>query len=71
MTGFEVLAIGRLGVDLYPQQVGVGLSDVDTFGKYLGGTAGNVAVAAARAARPSRLDSRMRQPRASIAGRAS
>ena len=58
MTGFEVLAIGRLGVDLYPQQVGVGLSDVDTFGKYLGGTAGNVAVAAARLGRRVALVSR-------------
>ncbi|MGA8113570.1 MAG: 5-dehydro-2-deoxygluconokinase [Actinocatenispora sp.] len=45
---FEVIAVGRLGVDLYPQQVGVGLADVTTFGKYLGGTAANVAVAAAR-----------------------
>jgi 5-dehydro-2-deoxygluconokinase len=44
----DVIVIGRLGVDLYPQQVGVGLPDVETFGKYLGGSAGNVAVAAAR-----------------------
>jgi 5-dehydro-2-deoxygluconokinase len=45
---FDVIAMGRLGVDIYPQQVGVGLADVETFAKYLGGTAGNVAVAAAR-----------------------
>jgi 5-dehydro-2-deoxygluconokinase len=44
----DVLAIGRSGVDVYPQQVGVGLEDVTTFGKYLGGSAANVAVAAAR-----------------------
>jgi 5-dehydro-2-deoxygluconokinase len=44
----EVVAIGRSGVDIYPQQIGVGLEDVDTFGKYLGGSAANVAVAAAR-----------------------
>ncbi|WP_353951762.1 5-dehydro-2-deoxygluconokinase [Knoellia sp. S7-12] len=44
----EVLAIGRVGVDLYPMQTGVGLEDVTTFGKFLGGSAGNVAVAAAR-----------------------
>ena len=44
----EVVAIGRSGVDIYPQQVGVGLEDVVTFGKYLGGSAANVAVAAAR-----------------------
>ncbi|GGO65657.1 5-dehydro-2-deoxygluconokinase [Microbacterium nanhaiense] len=44
----DVLAIGRLGVDIYPLQDGVGLEEVSTFGKYLGGTAANVAVAAAR-----------------------
>lgn len=44
---FEVIAIGRLGVDLYPLQTGVGLEDVQSFGKFLGGTAGNVAVASA------------------------
>jgi len=45
---FEVLTMGRIGVDLYPQQVGVGLDQVESFGKYLGGSASNVAVAAAR-----------------------
>ena len=40
--------MGRIGVDLYPLQVGVGLDEVETFGKYLGGSATNVAVAAAR-----------------------
>ena len=44
----DVLALGRCGVDVYPQQVGVGLEDVETFGKFLGGSAANVAVAAAR-----------------------
>jgi 5-dehydro-2-deoxygluconokinase len=44
----EVLTMGRVGVDLYPLQTGVGLDRVDTFGKYLGGSATNVAVAAAR-----------------------
>ena len=48
MSAFEVLTMGRIGVDLYPQQVGVGLDEVETFGKYLGGSATNVAVAAAR-----------------------
>lgn len=46
--GFEVVTIGRIGVDVYPQQVGVGLEDVQTFGKFLGGSATNVAVAASR-----------------------
>ncbi|WP_277207544.1 5-dehydro-2-deoxygluconokinase [Isoptericola croceus] len=44
----EVITMGRVGVDLYPLQEGVGLEDVETFGKYLGGSATNVAVAAAR-----------------------
>lgn len=47
----EVLTFGRSGVDVYPLQVGVGLEDVDTFGKFLGGTTANVAVAAARLGR--------------------
>ena len=44
----DVLAIGRVGVDIYPLQDGVGLEDVSTFGKYLGGSATNVAIAAAK-----------------------
>jgi 5-dehydro-2-deoxygluconokinase len=38
-------------VDIYPLQIGVGLEDVETFGKYLGGSTANVAVAAARLGR--------------------
>ena len=45
---FDVLAIGRSGVDVYPLQTGVGLEDVESFGKFLGGSAANVAVASAR-----------------------
>src|SRR3954447_22401909 len=45
---FDVLAIGRCGVDIYPLQIGVGLEDVTTFGKFLGGSAANVTVAAAQ-----------------------
>jgi len=40
--------MGRIGVDLYPLQVGVGLESVTSFGKFLGGSATNVAVAATR-----------------------
>ncbi|WP_435176339.1 5-dehydro-2-deoxygluconokinase [Actinacidiphila sp. bgisy145] len=43
-----MLTLGRAGVDLYPQQSGVGLAEVETFAKSLGGTAANVAVAGAR-----------------------
>jgi 5-dehydro-2-deoxygluconokinase len=45
---FDVITMGRVSVDLYPLQVGVGLEDVTTFGKFLGGSATNVAVASAR-----------------------
>jgi len=45
---FEVLTMGRVGVDVYPEQVGVRLEDVTSFGKFLGGSPTNVAVAAAR-----------------------
>jgi 5-dehydro-2-deoxygluconokinase len=55
----EVLALGRLGVDLYPLQDGVGLEDVSTFGKYLGGSAANVTVAAARHGHSAGLVSRV------------
>lgn len=44
----ELLTIGRCGVDVYPQQIGVGLEDVTSFGKFLGGSPTNVAVAASR-----------------------
>jgi 5-dehydro-2-deoxygluconokinase len=44
---YEVVAIGRTGVDIYPLQHGVGLEDVRTFEKFLGGSATNVAVASA------------------------
>lgn len=44
----DVLTMGRIGVDIYPLQHGVGLEDVSSFGKFLGGSPTNVAVAAAR-----------------------
>ncbi len=47
-TSFDVITIGRVGIDVYPLQIGVGLEDVTTFGKFLGGSATNVAVAAAK-----------------------
>ncbi|KWX24269.1 5-dehydro-2-deoxygluconokinase [Mycolicibacterium wolinskyi] len=52
---FDVLAIGRCGVDVYPLQIGVGLEHVESFGKFLGGSAANVAVAAARLGNRSAL----------------
>lgn len=51
VAAFDVLSMGRVGVDIYPLQTGVGLERVESFGKYLGGSATNVAVAAARLGR--------------------
>ncbi|MGP4023311.1 5-dehydro-2-deoxygluconokinase [Actinomadura sp. 3N407] len=45
---FDLITMGRVSVDVYPDQVGVPLEDVESFGKYLGGSPTNVAVAAAR-----------------------
>lgn len=45
---FDLVTIGRIGVDIYPLQYGVGLEDVTSFGKFLGGSPTNVAVAATR-----------------------
>lgn len=45
---YDVLTMGRISVDIYPNDIGVGLADVTSFGKYLGGSPSNVAVAAAR-----------------------
>jgi 5-dehydro-2-deoxygluconokinase len=57
----DVLTMGRVGVDIYPLQVGVPLEDVTTFGKYLGGSATNVAVAAARLGRSAAVITRTGQ----------
>lgn len=48
---YDVITMGRIGVDLYPLRTGVRLADVETFGRFLGGSATNVAVAAARLGR--------------------
>ncbi|MEJ7636023.1 5-dehydro-2-deoxygluconokinase [Aeromicrobium sp.] len=45
---FELITMGRVGVDIYPEQIGTRLEDVTSFGKFLGGSSTNVAVAAAR-----------------------
>ncbi|MDX2783449.1 5-dehydro-2-deoxygluconokinase, partial [Streptomyces caniscabiei] len=45
---FDLITMGRIGIDLYPLQTGVPLARVESFGKFLGGSAANVAVAAAR-----------------------
>jgi 5-dehydro-2-deoxygluconokinase len=45
---YDLITMGRVGVDLYPEQIDTPLADVRTFAKFLGGSATNVAVAAAR-----------------------
>jgi 5-dehydro-2-deoxygluconokinase len=45
---FDLITMGRVSVDLYPEQIGVHLAEVRTFAKSLGGSATNVSVAAAR-----------------------
>jgi len=44
----DVICLGRLGVDLYAQQVGARLEDVTSFAKYLGGSSANIAFGCAR-----------------------
>jgi 5-dehydro-2-deoxygluconokinase len=51
MGSLEVITMGRVGVDLYPEQIGATLAEVRTFAKSLGGSPTNVAVAAARLGR--------------------
>jgi 5-dehydro-2-deoxygluconokinase len=45
---FDLISIGRISVDIYPLQSGVGLDQVTSFGKFLGGSPTNIAVAAAK-----------------------
>ena len=54
----DVLTMGRVGIDIYPLQTGVGLEEVTSFGKFLGGSPTNVAVAAARYGRSSAVITR-------------
>jgi 5-dehydro-2-deoxygluconokinase len=55
----EVLTVGRVSVDLYPEQIGVPLAEVRTFRKMLGGSPTNVAVAAARLGRRTAVVTRV------------
>jgi len=47
-TQLDVVAIGRVSVDLYGQQIGSRLEDAATFAKAVGGCPANVAIGAAR-----------------------
>lgn len=48
MAELDIITVGRSGVDLYPLEIDKGLEDISSFGKFLGGSPTNVAVAAAR-----------------------
>jgi 5-dehydro-2-deoxygluconokinase len=58
VSPYDLVSLGRTGVDIYPLDHGVGLEDVSTFQKFLGGSATNVAVAAARYGRSVALVTR-------------
>jgi 5-dehydro-2-deoxygluconokinase len=60
-ASLDVITMGRIGVDLYPLQTGVPLAQVESFGKFLGGSAANVAVAAARLGRSTAVITRTGQ----------
>ena len=57
-VAFDVITMGRISVDVYPLQIGVSLREVESFGKYLGGSPSNVAVAAAQYGRDSAVITR-------------
>jgi 5-dehydro-2-deoxygluconokinase len=44
----EAVVLGRVGVDLYPEQLSTPLAQVETFRKFVGGFAGNVSTGLAR-----------------------
>jgi 5-dehydro-2-deoxygluconokinase len=44
----DVICMGRVAVDLYAEQINSPLEDVQSFRKYLGGCAGNIAVGTSR-----------------------
>ena len=44
----EAVVIGRVGVDLYPNQIETPLAEVETFTRFVGGFAGNVSTGLAR-----------------------
>jgi len=59
LTELDLIAIGRVSVDLYGQQIGSRLEDVATFAKAVGGCPANVAIGAARLGLRSALITRV------------
>jgi len=48
VKSFDLICLGRAAVDLYGEQLGAPLEDMQTFKKAVGGCAGNIAVGCAR-----------------------
>jgi 5-dehydro-2-deoxygluconokinase len=59
MTALDLIAIGRVSVDLYGQQIGSRLEDVTTLAKAVGGCPANVVIGTARLGLKSALISRV------------
>ena len=55
----DILTVGRVAIDLYSEQVGGKLRDVQTFRKYLGGSPGNIAFGCSRLGLKSAILSRV------------
>ena len=55
---YEVISMGRVGVDIYPLETGKVLAEIHQFEKFLGGSATNVAVACSRLGRRTALITR-------------
>ncbi len=45
---FDLIAMGRVAVDFYAEQIGSSIASAQSFRKYLGGCAGNIAVGCSR-----------------------
>ncbi|MGA2665399.1 MAG: 5-dehydro-2-deoxygluconokinase [Nitrososphaerales archaeon] len=62
MSGvYDIVALGRVGVDLYSLDYGVPFSEIKRFAKYVGGTSANVMVGASRLGLRCALVSRVSQ----------
>jgi 5-dehydro-2-deoxygluconokinase len=48
VTALDLVCFGRICVDLYSEQLGAGLGGSESFAKYVGGSAANICVGAAR-----------------------
>src|SRR3954454_935269 len=55
----DVAVLGRVGIDLYPNQLRTPLRDVRTYTRFVGGFAGNVATGLARLGLPPAIVSRV------------